>query len=261
MAAPTVLLGHRVVGAGPTNVVVLNDWMADTTTWASAEPYLDGARFTWLFADLRGYGRSRGLRGAFTLLEAAADVLALADAQGWAQLVIVGHSMSSLIALHLGQHYASRISHAVAITPPPPRGFGADEAALDGARALAMAGDARRAELLQKRFGTRLSAGWGAYKAAQWGATSEREAAATYVALFARDGLAEPSRRITVPVLAVTGEQDMEPMRRAAVTASLAPICPRLTVVALAESGHHPMQETPPLLVAHIERFLRDETS
>ena len=56
--------------------------------------------------DLRGYGRSRGRTGAFTLEEAAADVLALGDALGLTRFAVVGHSMSPLVALHLAPHHA-----------------------------------------------------------------------------------------------------------------------------------------------------------
>ena len=107
-------LGHEVLGTGPARVVVMNDWLCDTSTWNGARPYLDGARFTFAFADLRGYGRSRGRAGDFTLLEAARDVLALADALGWTRFAVVGHSMSSLVALHLAQTHPDRIARAVA---------------------------------------------------------------------------------------------------------------------------------------------------
>jgi 3-oxoadipate enol-lactonase len=80
------MMGHDEFGSGPNPIVVLNDWMSDTSSWDGARPYLDGARFTWLFADLRGYGRSRRMAGAFTVEEGAADVLELADARGVAAL-------------------------------------------------------------------------------------------------------------------------------------------------------------------------------
>jgi 3-oxoadipate enol-lactonase len=253
-------LGHELFGSGPRPVVILNDWMSDTSTWDGARVYLDGARFTWAFTDLRGYGRSRDRSGAFSIAEAAADVIGLADTRGWQRFAVVGHSMSSLVALHLAQHHPDRITHAVAITPPPPTGFGADAAMLEGARALARGDDAMRASVLKQRFGDRLSPGWTAYKAARWRATSDPDAASAYVAMFASDGLPDPTARITVPVLAITGEQDAEPMRSAVVRTVLSPLCDRLRVVALADSGHYPMQEAPPLLVAHVERFLDGDT-
>jgi pimeloyl-ACP methyl ester carboxylesterase len=118
-----------------------------------------------------------------------------------------------------------------------------------------------RLSVLKERFGNRLSPGWTAYKAARWRASCDPAAASAYVVMFARDGLPDPTARIAVPVLAITGEHDAEPMRSAAVTRALSPLCDRLRVVPLADSGHYPMQEMPPLLVAHVERFLSSETT
>ncbi len=77
--------------------------------------------------------------------------------------------------------------------------------------------------------------------------------------MFARDGLPDPTGTLAARVLAVTGEQDNEIMRREAVTKLLAPLCERLVVTPLADSGHYPMQEAPPLLVTIVERFLAGE--
>jgi pimeloyl-ACP methyl ester carboxylesterase len=249
-------IGHELFGSGLLPVIVLNDWFCDTSTWDGARSYLDRTRFTWVFTDLRGYGRSRGRSGAFNVIEAAADVIGLASARGFERFAIIGHSMSTLVALHLAQNYPERITHAVAITPPPPTGFGADDAMLEGARSLALGDDAMRAEMLKERFGTRLSPGWAAFKIERWRETADPSAAAAYVAMFARDGMPDRTKRITRPVLAIAGEQDMAPMRSAAVRQALTPLCDRLEVVPLADSGHYPMQEMPPLLVAHVERFL-----
>jgi 3-oxoadipate enol-lactonase len=250
------MIGHDTCGSGPSAVMVLNDWIGDTSTWDGARAYLDGARFTWVFADLRGYGRSRGQSGAFTVEEAAGDAIELADSLGFRRFAIVGHSMSSLVALHLAQHLADRIERAVVLAPPPPAGFGADDARLESMRAIAWSDDASRMASLRARMGDRLTEGWIRFKAERWRACADPEAIAGYVAMFARRGLPDMSARITCPVLAVTGERDMEVMRRVAVTSLLTPLCDRLAVVPLAESGHYPMQEAPPILVAIVERFL-----
>jgi 3-oxoadipate enol-lactonase len=255
MPAPPPL-GHELVGSGSSHAIVLNDWLCDTSTWDGARPYLDSARFTFAFADVRGYGRSRGRDGTFTVREAAGDVLALADALGWSRFAVVGHSMSTLVALHLAQHHAARISRAVVLTPPPPTGFGADDAALAASRELALADDETRLRALSQRFAARLSPGWASVKVSRWRAAADPAAAAGYVAMFARDGLPDPTARIAVPVLAITGEQDAPPMRSGAVTRALGPLCDHLVVSPLADSGHYPMQEMPPLTVALVERFL-----
>ena len=215
---------------------------------------MDGKRFTWVFADLRGYGRSRGRAGSFNAQEAAADVLALADARALTRFSIVGHSMSTYVAMHLGQHAPERVERVVLITPGPPRGFGADQAWLDQAQANAR-DEVGRERAVRERFAQRLSPGWCEYKCSRWMAVSDREASAAYIAMYARDGLPTPSAPITAPVLAITGEEDAPIMRREATLEALTPICAKLEVTGLAQSGHYPMEEMPPLTVALVERF------
>jgi pimeloyl-ACP methyl ester carboxylesterase len=248
------ILGHEVVGAGQQRLVVMNDWLCDTSTWQSARAYLDTSKFSWCFADLRGYGRSRGHKGSFTVTEAAGDVLALADWLGWQRFAIVGHSMSTYVAMHLGQHWSARVEKVVLITPGPPRGFGADAAWLESAQATTR-DEAKRSEAVRARFAGRLSPGWGEYKRKRWLAVSDPDAAAAYVAMYARDGLPTPEASVDIPVLAVTGEEDAPAMRQAAVLEEFAPLCSNLEVTALIQCGHYPMEEMPPLTVSTVELF------
>lgn len=249
------MIGHEQVGTGSKTIVVMNDWMGDTSSWDGARPYLDRKRFSWIFVDLRGYGRSRQQRGQFTLDEAAADVLELADRFQLRQFVIVGHSMSTLVALHLAQHHADRVERAVVLTPAPPAGLAASDAEIAATTALARGDDEARLHWLRMRLGDQMSDGWVRFKAERWRVTSDAEAVAAYARMFARDGLPEPTAPIDIPLLAITGELDVDSMRRVSVTAQLAPLCKQLVVSALAECGHYPMQEAPPRLIALIERF------
>lgn len=250
------MIGYQQYGEGLTRVIILNDWFSDTSTWDGARDYLDTQTFTWVFADLRGYGRSRNLRGSYCVTEAAADVLDVADTLGWSRFAVIGHSMSTLVALHLAQTHADRIERAIVLTPPPPAGFGADEARLESMRALALADATTQLDALRARWAGRLSEGWIAFKAARWRATADPQAAAEYAAMFGRDGMPDPLRAIAVPVLAVTGEHDLEIMRRESVARHFERLCPRLSIMALSDCGHYPMQEAPPRLVAIVERFL-----
>jgi 3-oxoadipate enol-lactonase len=160
------------------------------------------------------------------------------------------------VALHLAQHHADRIERVVLLTPPPPSGFGADDATIEASRALALADDTTRLATVAQRFGGRLSPGWATYKASRWRKAADPAAAAGYVSMFAGDGVPDPTRRVTVPVLAITGEHDAPPMRCEAVTRTLGPLCDHLLVTPLADCGHYPMEEMPPLTVALVERFL-----
>jgi len=249
------MLGRERIGAGHP-VIVLNDWICDTSTWDDARRYLDVERLCWVFTDLRGYGRSKALSGEYDVVEAARDTLEVADAEGFRRFAVIGHSMSTLVALHLAQHHPDRVERVVLLTPPPPTGFGADEAMIEAQRTLARGDVAMRARGLVRMWGDRMPRGWTRFKAERWAATSSPEAAAGYVAMFSRDGLPDRRRPVSVPVLAVTGEEDFEPLRSAAVKAGLAPLCPSLEIAALPDCGHYPMQEMPPRLVAVVERFL-----
>ena len=249
------MLGHDSIGDGGTAVIVLNDWMGDTSTWDGVRPYLDTSALRWIFADLRGYGRSRAQAGAFNADEAAADVIALADALGLARFALVGHSMSTRVVLRVLQQWPQRVMRAVLITPPAPGGMALPEGVRGYLRGLAMAGDDGRLAGLAANAGTRLSPQWLAYKVARWRACAEPRAAAAYVDMFGASHTCDGAP-VTVPVLAITGEQDGESMRSAAVARAWGPLCSDLTVAPLADCGHYPMQEAPPLLGALVQRFV-----
>ena len=124
-------------------------------------------------------------------------------------------------------------------------------------RALALGDDEVRADALRRVWGDRLPETWLRFKVRQWRAAAGPAAVAAYVEVFGRQGMPDPVTAVEVPVLAVTGEEDAEPMRAAAVRAGLAALCPDLEVVPLLQCGHYPMQEVPVLLAAVLERFLR----
>lgn len=60
-------LGFKQYGQGPVRAIVLHDWFCDHTNWDAITPYLTPDQFSYVFADLRGYGDSRHLSGDYTL--------------------------------------------------------------------------------------------------------------------------------------------------------------------------------------------------
>lgn len=254
------ILGHEKVGTGAIKTVVMNDWIADTSSWDPAKPYLDLEEFSWVFADLRGYGRSKTLPGPFDLTQSVTDILALADHLEWRKFSIVGHSMSTLVAMHLAQQHPDRVERAVLITPVPPAGLGADKTMLDAFRSIALSDNKQRAGVLGQQWGDRLSKGWAKFKAARWTSTSSPDAVAGYTTMFGRDGLPDPKAPVDLPILAITGEEDMEVMRSATVSKLLTNFMSNVIIIPFAQCSHYPMQEMPPLTVATVEHFLQGET-
>ena len=251
-----VEIGFTQYGDGPIRVLVLHDWFCDHSSWEGALPYLTPGRFTYAFADLRGYGASREIGGECTLNEAAGDAIAVADRLGWTQFSLIGHSMSGLIVQHIAQLVPDRIERIVAITPVPPAGVGLDAATKDVFRSLALAGDEERYAGLSSMWGTRLSDTWIRYKLRRWRETADPTAVAKYVDLWGAADISQGARGIETPMLIVAAAQDAPPFQAAALEASMLPFYPNARLISLGESGHYPMQEQPPLLATAIERFL-----
>jgi pimeloyl-ACP methyl ester carboxylesterase len=76
------ILGHTIYGQGDEKVLVLHDWMGDSANYDPLLPYLDPAAYRYVFADARGYGRSRQFTGTYSADEMAADAWGLADDRG-----------------------------------------------------------------------------------------------------------------------------------------------------------------------------------
>jgi 3-oxoadipate enol-lactonase len=254
----TTHLGFTRHGTGPQPVLVLHDWFGDHTSWEPTLPYLDGERYAYLFADLRGYGLSRAIAGEYTLAEAATDALALLDRLGISRFALVGHSMSSLVVQRIAQLAPERTAAVVAVTPVPPTSLGIDEAAVASLRALALGTDEERIATLTTWWRPRLSARWVRFKVERWRATADPEAVADYVRLYGQTDIAAGARAVTAPLLVVTGADDAPHFGAEALTRTMLPYYPQARLVTLAGSGHYPMQEQPPAFATAIEGFLEE---
>jgi 3-oxoadipate enol-lactonase len=248
------MIGYDAIGKGPHTVFVMNDWRSDTSSWDDARKYLDLQRFRWIFADLRGYGRSKDISGVYTADEAAADILALADSLDLARFSIVGHSMSSMVVMALLRTRQDRIDRAVVVTPPPPSGMAVPQDIIDMVRGMALGDDAARYKGMEWNNAPGLSPQWMQHKIERWRISADSAAVAAYVDMYA--GNHPAPARITVPLLALTGELDSEPLRSGPTREAYAPLCEQLEVVGLAQSAHYPMQEMPPLFTSVVQRFL-----
>jgi 3-oxoadipate enol-lactonase len=256
MQPATADLGYITFGSGPIRVIALHDWSCDHTSWDTVLPYLTPDQFTYIFADLRGYGASRGIAGSHNLDEAAADVIALADRLGWAQFSLVGHSMTGLVVQQVAQMIPERVLRVVAITPAGPTSMGLDDEAIGFFRSIALANDEGRFVTVTSLWGTRLSTTWTRYKLHRWRVTADPAAAADYVRMWGNTDISEKVRGLATRMLIIGAELDAPPFHADALEASMLPFYPNAKVVTLSECGHYPMQEQPPALATLIEQFL-----
>jgi pimeloyl-ACP methyl ester carboxylesterase len=248
-------LGHCRVGNGSTVCVVLHEWLGDHVNWEPALPYLDPARFTFVFMDLRGYGWSRGMSGSYTLDEATADVLRTVDELSISRFHLVGHSMSGLVAQKIALQAGSRLQSVTLFSPVPPTGFRADEAAMKALNAV-IDDDEAAGRAITARTSSRYGAGWLRRKLAVAREASTVEAKRGYLTMFTSSAITGETHGLAAPLHVVTGALDIpfyrgEPLRNAFALAY-----PRVTFEIIDDAGHYSMLETPVRVASIIEKQL-----
>jgi pimeloyl-ACP methyl ester carboxylesterase len=255
------VLGHSVFGQGPERVLVLHDWMGDAANYEPLLPHLDPTTHTYVFADVRGYGRSRHLAGEFSVGEVATDVFHLADHLGWFQYHVIGHSMTGMVVqcMALHDHLAGhgRLRSIVAITPVAADGYPADAPTkqflwnLIGDRGLSEQG-------FSLLTGQRLSPSWARMKTDRHLRTSTPEALQGYYRMWLETDFSAVARaaHITIPMLVIGGRQDLPGFQEAHLRATFGAWYTNVEFAFVTDAGHYPMHEAPIYLATLIERFI-----
>ena len=104
---------YETVGEGAP-LVLLHGWSG---TGHDYDPFIDAfaEHYRLILPDLRGHGRSTNPGGAFTMHQAALDVLGLLDHLGLERVRAVGASMGGITWYHVATQQPSRIERLVVI--------------------------------------------------------------------------------------------------------------------------------------------------
>jgi len=248
------LLGHRLVGSGKEKVVVLHNWFCDSSSYDPMIPYFNTEKFTYALIDLRGYGLSKERRGSFSVKEASSDVLQLADALGWKEFHVVGHSMSGMIAQKLIVDAPSRVKSVVAITPVPACG---SHPSIDEMTFLEAAASTNKEYAMESCHLTTSHryTDYVAHKMAiYWWNCSVAEARVGYLHMFAETDFSESVIGLKTPMLVIFCNRDFEGVEEM-LKETFLKWYPNAQMECCEGPGHFPMQETPIFLASFIERF------
>ncbi|MEU8230667.1 alpha/beta hydrolase [Actinoplanes sp. NPDC048967] len=245
------------VGSGPVHVLALHGWFGSARGWGGLPGLIDGSRFTYAFPDLRGYGERRDVPGAYTIAEAAADMLAVADELGWDRFSLVGHSMGGIVAQRVLADAPDPVERLVGISPVPASGVPFDEqgwALFSGAAET----PANRRAIIDLTTGNRLAGSWldRMVRASLDG--SDAQAFAAYLPAWARTDFSAEIAGNPVPVLVIAGEHDPA-LGEAAMRGTWLAHYPNARLEVLANAGHYAMDETPVRLVTLLDAFLSAE--
>lgn len=257
---PTVL-GHDIFGRGAEIVLVLHDWMGDIGNYDDVRRYLDTRQFTYVFADIRGYGRSKELSGDYTSDEVAADIFALADRLGAKDFHLVGHSMNGMTAqkaLIMDAGGARRIKSAVLVTPVTAQGYPATDE--DRAFLLqAVTDDETAKAAFGALTGGKLGMGWAEFKTSRNRETASVDAMRGYYDMWLGEDFSEAlaAARIETPVLVIGGRNDLPGFLKTHYDTTLARWIPNSEFLYIENAGHYPMQETPALFASAVEKHIK----
>jgi pimeloyl-ACP methyl ester carboxylesterase len=113
-SADGVAIRYRAGGAGSPALVFLHCWSCDSGYWSRSMEGLSRRRRV-VAIDLAGHGGSGAGRERYTIPAFAADVRAVIDHLGLARVVLVGHSMSGLVAVEAARQMPDRVAAIIAV--------------------------------------------------------------------------------------------------------------------------------------------------
>jgi len=246
------------IGSGDHHVLAVHGWFGSSRGWGSLPEYLDRSSYTYAFMDLRGYGGRKQVTGEFTIAEAAADAIALADELGWDQFSVIGHSMGGKIAHQVLLQAPDRVRKLVGLNPVPAGAVPMDEqgwALFSGA-----AGNAgHRAAIIDFTTGNNLTKTFINQVVRHSLENSTEAAFAAYLLAWARTDFSDQVKTDTsTPVKVIVGVNDPALSADVMEQTWLA-FFPSGEMTILPDAGHYPMFESPVSLATSIEEFLGRE--
>jgi pimeloyl-ACP methyl ester carboxylesterase len=243
------------VGSGDHHVLAVHGWFGSARGWGSLPDYLDTSTYTYVFTDLRGYGDRKDVGGEFTMAEAAADAVAVADKLGWDRFSVVGHSMGGKVAHQLLLQAPDRVRALIGLNPVPAAGVPMDEptwALFDGAAAS----PGNRAAIINATTGSKLTTTFLDLVVRHSLENSTVEAFGAYLPAWARTDFSDQVKPDSVTrVKVIVGETDPAMSAQVMEQTWLA-YFPGAELEVLANAGHYPMFETPVALATSVEEFL-----
>ncbi len=218
-------------------------------------PYIDQAAYTYVLADVRGYGQSRGITGQYTAKEIAGDVSALADSLGLESLHLVGHSMTGLAVQRALVDYPDRLLSASLVSPVIASGYPAD-ADTKAFMWASIEDKPTTREAMAALTGGRLNASWARLRAQNFASKTDKDAVRGYYHMWLEGDFHEEVRRAapSTPTLVLGGKHDLPGFDEATYANTLAKWMSHYRFELLEDAGHYSMLESPIRVASMLEQ-------
>ena len=203
-------IAHKRIGSGKEKVLVMHNWMGDSSSYDFTLPYLNTDEYTYVFVDLRGYGGSKEMQGVYSVEEASSDAIKLIDSLAWKKFHLIGHSMSGMIAQKIAVDNLSRIKSIVAITPVPACGSPAPKEMMDFLESAALNNDEAAMQCINALTGNRYTKTFAKNMVTDLRQRSTSEARLGYLKMFSYTDFSESVKGMNTPILVLFGEYDFK---------------------------------------------------
>ena len=248
-----VTLGHKIIGSGEKKILFLHELMGNYKNYEPIFPYLDTEKFTFVFVDLRGYGLSKDISGEYSCEEASNDVKNLITHVGFDELIIVAHSMSTMIAQKIAL-IDTRVSKLILITPIPASGVKLPEIA-ENALLKDMAKNESKVEEIVYSASKRHNDTWAKYRIKMGYESSTVEARVGYMKMYMHTDFSDETDAIKIPIKIIVGKHDFPIFGLKLVTKLFTHYYDDVEILECQEAGHYPMIECPVYFASKIEEF------
>jgi pimeloyl-ACP methyl ester carboxylesterase len=114
-----VALSYATAGDGPATLLCMHGWAGSGRYFEPMIEHLDLSRLRVVTYDLRGHRDSEPSAGGYTLERIAADALAVADAAGAREFVVLGFSMSAKFCQYLALEAPDRVTAQILVAGCP----------------------------------------------------------------------------------------------------------------------------------------------
>lgn len=251
------MIGYTQYGEGSEHVMVVHGWKTDHRCFEGMIESLNKEKFTYIFVDQRGYGKSIDMEGPYSVPQVAKDMVELADFLGWKKFHIIGHSMGGKVVQRIMADETSRIKSAIAVTPAPAAKVPFDD---EGWELFSNASHNKQNRMNIFRFstGNRLTDSWYQWVTERSIESSNPAAFAEYLSSWVNYDLVDDIMGNTIPIKVIVGENDPH-LNLEAMKATYGQWLANADIVELANCGHYPMFEIPLRLAAEWEIFLESQ--
>ena len=249
-----IKLGHKIIGTGKKNIIVLHELMGNYKNYEPTFTYLDTDSFTYIFVDLRGYGLSKEIEGNYSCNEASNDIKNLITHLALDDVTLLAHSMSTLIAQKIALIDA-RVSKLILITPIPPSGIKIPQIAQDKL-INEMSENKNKIEEIVYSASKRHNKIWAKTRIKMAYEASTLSARVGYMKMYLETDFSNEVENINIPIKIIVGKYDFPIFGIKSITKLFSNYYNNLEIIECQEAGHYPMLECPVYFASKIEEFV-----